>query len=200
MRSSSCSRRASRAARRRLSSPSTVMSVSVRSGAEQQRQRRREYVRRPCREPRRQRRHARVHIAHHQHRHGPKGHEAPQAHAAVDVQKALGIVPPAGVKELFHRPGGQVFQRCGQNGAGRNSSRRAVLQRRKDEDHRHRARAVDGAHRPVEKAAVDQLFAGHGAEDALIHPADEAVNGRTTKTIAPADEPYRPPNTLIIRE
>ena len=59
--------------------------------------------------------------------------------------------------------------------------KRLIPQRRKHRHHCHGASAVDGAHRPVEEAAVDQLLASHRAEYAHIHPANKAVNAKPQK-------------------
>ena len=71
------------------------------------------------------------------------------------------VVPPACVKELFHRPGGEVFQRAGQHRARKEHRGRAALRLSHHEDNGKRAKTVDRADGAVEKTAVDQLSAGN---------------------------------------
>ena len=63
--------------------------------------------------------HQRVHKAQHQHGQRAKNHKSLQAYPAMKVQKAVAVIPPARVQKRFHQPGGYVFQRCRERGAGK---------------------------------------------------------------------------------
>ena len=70
------------------------------------------------------------------------------------VQKAVAVIPPARVQKRFHQPGGYVFQRCRERGAGKKQREDIVLEGVQERDDRHRAHPINGAHRPVQETTV----------------------------------------------
>ena len=111
---------------------------------------------------------------HHQHPHAP--HQGVlQADIAPNVKGALGVVPPAGVVQLEQCPAAHQLHGAGHSAASEKQQQEVVLQRVQQPQHRHHAKAVNGADRSVQKAAVHQLAAGSGHIHHLAAPAQKGV-------------------------
>ena len=120
--------------------------------------------------------HHRVHDAHdHQRAHAPQQAEF-QTDIAPDIKGEIAVIPPAGVVDLVQRPAAHQLQRTGQDDAAEIQQQDAVLQGRKCKQHDNHAKAVDGADRAVEKAAVHQLAGGGGSIDDLQTPAHAGID------------------------
>ena len=99
-----------------------------------------------------------------------------QAHAAVDLELIVRVVPPAHVEELFHHPAGEVFQRAREQRTEQKGQKRVAEAAAQGVEHEQRAVTVDGAEKAVEEAALfAQAPLGHGAVDHFAAPAERAV-------------------------
>ena len=102
--------------------------------------------------------------------------QVPDPDAAVEIHGLLAVIPPAGVKALFHDPACAVFERAAEEERDGKGGTIAVvpagdqLHRRRDE---HGAGAVDRQPRPREKAAVDEAVILPVLERDLNAPAKE---------------------------
>ena len=99
-----------------------------------------------------------------------------QADISADVEGEVAVIPPPGVVELVERPAAHQLQYAGQDHAAEIEQQQVVCQRRKGEQHDNHAKAVDGADRAVQKAAVHQLAGGNGGIDDLQAPAQAGVD------------------------
>ncbi len=97
-------------------------------------------------------------------------------HPTVKVHGLFGIVPPAGVEELFQIPAGEVFQAAAQEEAGQKHiapgapvSQKAAHYNGDKGD----AAAIDGAPGPQQEAAVDQTPVFNGYQHHFHHPAQK---------------------------
>ncbi len=110
------------------------------------------------------------------HRKGAKGQGPQQAHPAVDVVPVFAIVPPAGMKQLFHPPGRDILQGAGEDHAGKKEVPGAdVWLLPEGQNHRQRPKAVYRAEGTVEEPPVHQGAGGDGAKGGFVHPAQKAV-------------------------
>ena len=106
-----------------------------------------------------------------------------QEDSAVEVEFPVGIVPPAGVEELFQQPAGKVFQNRDNHHAGKEEGNPGVcpgLQQVHDE---HSAEPVDRTQRPPQKSPVDEVPVADGAIAGLPNPADEAVGQKQHENV-----------------
>ena len=112
-------------------------------------------------------------------------HRELQAHVALDVQRALGVVPPLVVEHLFQHPAGEVFDGAREQHAAAEQQPEAALERPEHEQHAHHAEAVDGADGAVDEAAVDELAVRDGGEGHLGAPAEKSVDVEVPEDLEP---------------
>ena len=96
--------------------------------------------------------------------------------AALDIQKLVFVVPPAGVEELFHDKARQILNNVAEEHTEEKYGDWIVTERIiKKNLHDKSARAVNRAHGTCEKASVYELSFTHRAVGAFKSPADSAV-------------------------
>ena len=117
-----------------------------------------------------------VYDAHdHQGAHAPQQAEF-QADVAPDVEGVVTVVPPAGAVQLVQGPAAHQLQDTGQDDTAQIEQQGVVHQRGQSIEHDDHAEAVDGAHRPVQEAAVHQLAGGHSGVDHFQAPAQTGID------------------------
>ena len=62
-----------------------------------------------------------------QHRHQAEQHRIQQAYPAVQIERPVGIVPPLGVEQFFHKEGSQILQRAGYHHSRSEQGQQVVL-------------------------------------------------------------------------
>ena len=122
-----------------------------------------------------ERRDQRMHDKHDHNGERTEDDRADQTHAPFDVELAARIVPPARMKQFFHRPARKILQRAVHESA-REKQQDRVFDRPQKQKIEHCAEPVDRAVRAVQKTAVDESLLCNGAQRRLVAPAGNAVN------------------------
>ena len=141
-------------------------------------------VHEPVRHPDQQPSHRRVEKADQQDGEEAPGDGAGQTDVAVEVELMLGVVPVADLEELFHGGAHHVLQRRGGQHAQQPHQPQVLLHRQGDKEDDDGAGAVDGQHRPLEKAPVHPVALAQGDVAGLPHPAAKAVEEKQQDPLA----------------
>ena len=99
-----------------------------------------------------------------------------QADEAGDVEGLAAVIPPLGVEEGAQHEADEELDDGADDHGAEEGEKPAPLQRLGAEDHGDHAGAVDGADRPGEHAAVDEMAGGEGVEGDLDAPAKKGVD------------------------
>ena len=110
-----------------------------------------------------------------EHAHHPECQQVARAHAPVDVEALLGVVPPARVEQFFHQPAGDIFQRAAEDEGEQECRFDLRCPQGQKVRHQHSARAVNRAQRAEQKAAVDEAPELHELTGDLHAPAEEGA-------------------------
>ena len=96
------------------------------------------------------------HRVHHQHAQQAEGDQGIGAHAAIQIETLMAVIPPAGMEQLFHQIAGQVFQRAAQRHGQYEHRHRFPFVAAEQRGHCYGPEAINGAVRPDEKATIDE--------------------------------------------
>ena len=107
--------------------------------------------------------------------HAPHGRVF-QAHVALKLELLARVVPPLAVEDLFQHPAGDELDERRQDHAAEEQEQRPVIQVGQEHREHERHRAVDGAQRHVQKAAVHEPLLLHGRLCRLQQPACERID------------------------
>ena len=113
---------------------------------------------------------------HHQQAGQPPGQGEAQADIAAQVERLVGVVPPALMEKLLQREANPQFQQGSEEHRAQKEQECVLHKRGEAEDHDDHAKAVDGTDRAVEKAAVDKFTGVQGEKADLQAPAEKGIN------------------------
>ena len=126
------------------------------------------------------------------HRKHAENHHSEQTNSAVDVEFAVGVIPPARVEEFFHNVRGRVFE----NARKQNAEYKDQPPLLNTAENRHveaRTPAVNRAVRTVQKSAVYEFLLRDRADNHFPHPPDDRVEQEPQKPVFNQVHLFRPP-------
>ena len=118
---------------------------------------------------------------HENHGHHAEEQGISQADPALYLEPPVGVIPPAGVKHGFQQEASYIFHNTGDQHTEAIQEQQIILKRFQQENDDYPAHSVNGADRPVQKAAVDESLGGDGTIYAFAEPSQKAVNKEQQK-------------------